>query len=242
MTERLRLVLRNEAGGATLTGGLVARLHEALASAGNAALVTIEGPGDADSFCDGLDLAAAAAGPVLGDVERFAALLAAIEAAPCPVVALVGGAARGGGVGIAAAADLVIASPRATFGLPEALLGLVPAAVFPVLARRVGLPRARLLAIGGAPLDAASARRLGLADEVADDLETALARHAARFARMDRRAVAAVKALAATHFAAPPGYADAAAARFADLVASPGTRARLARFAAGDAPWEEGGA
>lgn len=233
---RLRLLLYDGEGGRpALTPALVERLLRALEEARDAALVTIEGAPDA--FCAGLDLSGEGASEA--QVARFAALLQAIERAPCPVLALVDGPAQGGGVGIAAAADLVIASPRASFALPETLLGLIPAAVFPVVARRTGVPRARLLALGAPAISAAEALRVGLADEVALDPEAALARHAARFARMDRRAIAAVKALAAAHFAAPPGYGADAAARFRDLFASAPTRERLARFAAGDPPWAE---
>jgi enoyl-CoA hydratase/carnithine racemase len=151
----------------------------------------------------------------------------------------VDGPALGGGAGIAAAADLVIASPRATFALPETLLGLIPAAAFPPIARRVGVARARRLALGAPPLDAEEARLAGLADQVAVDLEAAADAHVRRFARLDPRAVGAMKTLVARHFAAPPAYAADARAAFVALLGSEATAGRIRRFAAGLAPWAD---
>ncbi len=245
---------QEEAGGITLTPARVERLRLAIGEESTATLVTIEGqPG---SFCAGLSLreslgsvshgrgppSSPASQSPAEEISRFEALLLAIERTARPVVALVDGPALGGGVGIAAASDLVIASPRASFALPETLLGLTPAAVFPVLVRRIGIARSRLLAVGRAPLSAEEALQWGLVDEVADDVEQALARHARRFRHMDLRAVGAVKALAATHFSTPPGYAEDAASRFAALFSSDETRDRLRRWAQGDSPWTDEGA
>jgi enoyl-CoA hydratase/carnithine racemase len=247
---RLRLAIRDEDGHARLTPGLVARLTTALRGAASARVITLEGAGAA--FCEGMDASALAcpsgpspdgSGDALEALDRFAALLQAIERAPQPVIALVDGAALGGGLGLAAAADLVLATPRAAFGLPETLLGLIPAMVFPVLVRRIGPASARRLALGAASVPAADALRLGLVDELTDDLDAALERHARRLERMDRRALAHVKALVAEHHAPSAAYLADAADRFRCLLGSPETRARLARFAAGDPPWvdEDGG-
>jgi enoyl-CoA hydratase/carnithine racemase len=209
------------------------RLAVALGERPEARLVTLEGEGDV--FCEGgaLDDAGEPA------PRRFAALLAALGRDPRPVVALVDGPAMGAGVGLAAAADLVLATRRARFGLPETLLGLVPAMVFPPLAQRIGVPRARLLALGTEPMSAEDAYRSGLVDEIADDLGAALLRHARRFARMDPQAVATLKALAADHFGAPPGYEVGAAAKLVALMARDETRTRIRRFLAGEAPWPD---
>ena len=241
MTLRQRLILRDDTAPGRLSALLIEDLVAALAEQTEARVVTLEGDGGV--FCEGFDLTLLAQ-PAAGDIgvtvlERFGALLDAIAATPRPVIALVDGPAMGGGVGLAAAADLVVATPRATFGLPEALFGLVPAMVFPVLARRVGAPQARWLALGAASLSASDAWRLGLVDELADDLETTLRRHLQRLSRMDPRAVAAVKAMAAAHDAAPASYRAHAAASFRRLRASDETRERINRFMAGDTPWPE---
>jgi enoyl-CoA hydratase/carnithine racemase len=211
----------------------VDRLIAALAGDVASRLLILEGEGGV--FCEGGAMDDAAE----PRPRRFATLLAALERDRRPVIALVDGAALGAGAGLAAAADVVIATPRATFGLPETLLGLIPAMVFPPLARRMGVPRARRLALGAAPLSAEEAWRCGLADEVSDDLEAALSRHCRRLLRMDPTAVAALKALVAEHFPAPPAYEDAAAARLLALMALPATRERIRRFLAGDTPWPD---
>jgi polyketide biosynthesis enoyl-CoA hydratase PksH len=118
-------------------------------------------------------------------------------------------------------------------------MGLIPAMVFPILARRIGVPRARLLALGAKPLSATVALQWGLVDEITDDLEATLAHYARRFARMDARALTGMKQLVTTHFAPPAGYMADAATRFYELMASPETRTRVRRFVAGEAPWPE---
>ncbi len=242
---RLRLSLKDPAGRSRLNPELILQLKSLLESPRDARLVTIEGmPG---SFCEGLDLellpldgdgqsASAWAEVVLQELE---ALLAAITYTPRPVVALVDGPALGGGLGIAAAADLVIASPRASFALPEAVMGLIPAVVFPFVAHRIGVARARLLALGSPPLDAAQALEFGLVDEIAEDLEQALDRYARRFIRMDSRAIGTLKKLFATHFEPSPQYQADALRSFSYLLGTQETRQRISRFYSGATPWDE---
>jgi enoyl-CoA hydratase/carnithine racemase len=172
-------------------------------------------------------------------LERFERLLRAIECASCPVIALVDGPAVGGGVALAAATDFVIATGQATFGLPETLLGVVPAVAFPVVARRVGAARARWMAISGATIDAAEAVRLGIADMVADEPETALARYLRRLSRLDPRSIAAVKRLTTLYHAEDETYKSAALQTFLQLLESAETQTRLRRFAMGLGPWPD---
>lgn len=240
MAARLRLTTRDELGHERLTASHVEHLLAALEGDSDATFVTLEGEGDA--FCQGLDLSEVVrpGGDVRRSLERYAALLRAIATTPRPVLALVGGPAMGGGVGLAAAADLVLATPRATFALPEALFGLIPAMVFPVVARRVGPAPARRLAMGAVTISAEEAWRLGLVDEVVDDLESAVTRYARRLDRLDPRAVAEVKAMSVVYETAPSTYHAHAASAFADLLATGNTRDRIRRFLAGDTPWPEG--
>jgi enoyl-CoA hydratase/carnithine racemase len=233
-------MIRDENGDARLNAALVERLLAELESDGEATLVTIESDGAA--FCDGMDLRSLVGptGAVAGTLVSFAALLSTIERTPRPVVALINGPARGGGVGLVAAADVAIAAPHATFGLPEALFGLIPAIVLPLLARRIGPARARWLAVSTLSITAEEALRVGLVDEVSTDLEAALARYTHRFERIDPRALAEIKAITA---ALRPAHADSedAATRFQRLASSEQTRERVTRFLAGDTPWPDTG-
>jgi enoyl-CoA hydratase/carnithine racemase len=212
----------------------IADLHRDVVAAVGDVLVLEGVPG---VFCDGgaLDAATSTEAAPL----RFAALLRAIETSPRPVVALVDGSASGGGVGLAATADVVLATTRSTFGLPETVLGLIPAMVFPVVARRVGLGWARRMALGLTTLSAVEAAAAGLVDEVVDDLDTALARLERRLGRLDLAALGAMKSLIASHFETPAGYDAAAAGALNERLRDPRVAARIRRFVDGAAPWEE---
>jgi enoyl-CoA hydratase/carnithine racemase len=245
VTGAVRLDLTGDPPRGFLSEPLVERLLSNFTGSAQVAAVVMEGTNG--TFCMGLDptvlLADGGTTPASdrsrSALERFGRLLDAVERAARPVIALVDGTAAGGGVALAAAADVVIASRRATFGLPETLLGVVPALAFPVLARRIGTSRARWMALSGATVDAMEAGRLGIADIVVDDLEAALDRCLRRLRRLDARSIAAVKRLAALHATESATYASAALQTFGELVDSPETQARLRRFAAGLAPWPE---
>jgi methylglutaconyl-CoA hydratase len=100
------------------------------------------------------------------DAERLARLLHLIATLPKPTVALVQGAAYGGGVGLIAACDIVIAAEGARFGLTEVRLGLVPAVISPYVIGAVGPRWARRLFLTAERFDAALAERIGLVHEV----------------------------------------------------------------------------
>jgi enoyl-CoA hydratase/carnithine racemase len=243
--DALRVDLAGEPPCGFLSEALVERLLSVAEGDNHARAIIIESRGA--SFCMGLD-----PGFLIGDggetpveqraraaLERFGRLLRAIECAACPVIAIVNGSAAGGGVALAAAADVIIATSRATFALPETLLGIVPALAFPVLAQRIGAPRARWMAISGVTVDAAEAVRLGIADVVVDDPEVTLGGFLQRLTRLDARSVTAVKRLASVYRAEHPKYESAALNTFGRLLESEETQARLRRFATGLAPWSE---
>jgi enoyl-CoA hydratase/carnithine racemase len=126
--------------------------------------------GEPGIFCRGLDLDAASEArydlePAL---EVFAALLLTIRRAPKPIVAVVDGEAVGGGVGLAAAADVVLATERACFALTEALFGILPATILPVLTERMRPQAARLMVLTAERYDAPAALRVGLVDRVVE--------------------------------------------------------------------------
>ena len=77
------------------------------------------------------------------------------------------GAARGGGVGLAAACDVVVASEDSSFALPELLFGLLPAVALPFLLDRISIQAIRLWALTGHSRSAAEAMADGLVDQIA---------------------------------------------------------------------------
>jgi methylglutaconyl-CoA hydratase len=133
----------------------------------------------------------------VADAIRLTELLRRIAGLSKPVIALVQGAAYGGGVGLVAACDIAIASEAASFMLSEVKLGLIPAVISPYVVRAIGARQARRYFISAERIDAAQAQRLGLVHEVvgADALEDAGARMLERLAANGRRAMAAAKDL-----------------------------------------------
>jgi methylglutaconyl-CoA hydratase len=123
-------------------------------------------------FCSGMDLAEAAGGAAQGQgVREFPELLELIWSAPKPVVAVVRGPARAGGVGLAAACDIVVAGASATFAFSEVRLGLVPAVISAVVLPRMVPHVAHRLMLTGQVFDADTAAAGGLVDLVVPDAD-----------------------------------------------------------------------
>jgi enoyl-CoA hydratase/carnithine racemase len=137
--------------------------------------------GAGGTFCAGGDLkgmesrnAAGGGGPeaTAASNRRFGALLELADALPKAVIAVIEGAAMGGGVGHVAIADWAIAERNAQIGTPEVTVGLVPAQIAPFLVARIGYTQARRMASFGLRLGAEEALRVGLVHELADGRET----------------------------------------------------------------------
>ena len=137
------LVIRG-AGGTFCAGGDFGRFRELMSTAA---------PADGDD-------------PIARFNRSFGAMLERLHACSVPTVAVVEGAAMGGGVGLAAACDFVLASSTALFGMPEVTLGLPPAQIAPFVASRLGHGAALQLMLTGRRIAAAQALSCGLADEV----------------------------------------------------------------------------
>jgi methylglutaconyl-CoA hydratase len=110
------------------------------------------------------------------DARRLELLLHTLDTLPKPTVALVNGAAMGGGVGLVAACDIAVAASHAVFALSEVRLGLIPAVIAPFVTRAIGERACRRYFLTAERFDAARARELGLVHEVAgaDALEATL--------------------------------------------------------------------
>jgi methylglutaconyl-CoA hydratase len=158
-----------------------------------------------DHFCAGADIneMRGAAHHTRARNEKSARAMAgvfhALYTLTKPTVACVHGAVRGGGVGLVAASDIVIAGHNATFRLSEVRLGIIPAMISPYMLAAVGARNARRYFTTGETFDAAEAHRIGLVhDVVADaDLPQRASDLLAHLLANGPHAVAAAKALIA---------------------------------------------
>jgi methylglutaconyl-CoA hydratase len=112
----------------------------------------------------------------LADARTTSGMFSALDALPCPVVGRVQGHALGGGVGLVAVCDVVVADRATVFGFTEVRLGIAPAAISPFIVRKIGQSHARALFVTGERFDAATAQRIGLVHKVVDgeDLDGAI--------------------------------------------------------------------
>lgn len=123
------------------------------------------------AFCAGVDVADHAPGRVDTMIHGFGRLFTRLRTLPVPTVAVVHGAALGGGTELALGCDMVLAASSARFGQPEIKLGVFPpiaAALFPHL---IGYQQAARLIFTGETISADEALRLGLVTEVSPDGE-----------------------------------------------------------------------
>ena len=103
------------------------------------------------------------------DAMGLAVMLKALHDIPALTVAIVEGAAMGGGAGIVAACDMAVAVKDAKFAFSEVKLGLIPATIAPYVIEAVGARTARALFLTGDVFDAEAAQWFGLVDQVLDD-------------------------------------------------------------------------
>lgn len=124
----------------------------------------ITGSGE-KAFCAGADISGFdfSADAVKQFIEEIVTFLASPESCSKPLIAAVNGMAFGGGFELAIACDFILASERATFGVPEIKLGLLPGFAVVRLAEMVGRPKAKEMSMLGDPVSADEAARLGIA-------------------------------------------------------------------------------
>ena len=153
--------------------------------------------------------------------RSFGAVLEAIATLPVPTLGVVRGSALGGGLGLAAALDRVIACEDAVFAMPEVTLGIAPAQIAPFVVRRIGAARAYWLMATAQRLDAHAALAAGLVDCVASagDLSSVVMQDIRALCGAEPAALRATRRLAIRSRDLPLGEAlDAAASDFATLL------------------------
>jgi enoyl-CoA hydratase/carnithine racemase len=194
----LRITLARPERRNAFDAALIARLHDAFSDVGDARAVVLTGAGP--SFCAGADVEWQRASIDLSfednvqDALRLHRMLEAVDRCPAPVIAGVQGYALGGGSGLAACTDVVVAAPDATFGFTEVRLGIAPAVISPFVLAKIAA-HARRYFTTGERFGAETALRIGLVDEVADDVAGAVARIVADVLRSGPAAVRAAKRL-----------------------------------------------
>jgi methylglutaconyl-CoA hydratase len=103
------------------------------------------------------------------DARAMALMFRAIDECPKPVIAKVRGAALGGGSGLVACCDIVVAAEGTAFGFTEVRLGIVPANISTFVLPKIGARAARRYFLTGERFDAARAKEIGLVHEVVPD-------------------------------------------------------------------------
>jgi len=183
---------------------LIAALAEAFTALGadpDVRAVVLDG--DGKTFCGGADVNWMRASLELDetanvrDAGAMSDMYRAIDRCPKPVVARVHGAALGGGAGLCAVADVVVAERETVFGFTETKLGIIPAVISPFVLAKIGPSHARRLFLSGERFDAERAQAIGLVHEVvgADALDGTVDAILDELASAGPRAVASAKAL-----------------------------------------------
>ena len=176
---------------------------ESIRPGGSARVAVLSGAGKV--FCAGADLAWMAKTVAYSheenvrDARALSRMFEALNRLPVPLIGRVHGAALGGGIGLAAVCDIVVAAEDAIFGFTEVKLGIIPAVISPFAIAKIGQSAARELFLTGARFSAARAREIGLVHSVADaaDLDRVVEKHVNDLLSSGPRAVTAAKALIA---------------------------------------------
>ncbi len=235
-----RLMLVRPVRHNALTGELCDALAAAAAGIdADAGVRAVVLAGEGPSFCAGGDLGwmreqlASPRATRIREARRLADMLQALNTLGKPLIGRVQGAALGGGVGLMAVCDTVVAAEDARFGLTEARLGLIPATIAPYVVARIGEGRARDLFVTARGFGAAEARAMGLVTTTAapEALDAALERVLAQVLTTAPAAAAAAKRLARS--LGPRIDAEvieATVERLADIWETPEAQAGIAAF------------
>jgi methylglutaconyl-CoA hydratase len=131
------------------------------------------------------------------DAMALSRMFAALDKLPIPLIGRVQGAALGGGAGLAAVCDIVVADDQAVFAFTEVKLGLLPGVISPFVLAKIGRSAARDLFLTGARFSAGRAREIGLVHAVVagDELDAAVGAYLKEILGAGPEAIAEAKAL-----------------------------------------------
>jgi methylglutaconyl-CoA hydratase len=200
--------------------------------------------GAGKTFCAGADVAWMAktvtytARENLQDATEASRMFAALDALPVPLIGRIHGAAIGGGAGLCAVCDIVVAEQGAVFGFTEVKLGILPAVISPFALAKIGRSAARELFLTGTRFSAARAREVGLVHAVVPpaELDLTVSQYVQEILTAAPEAIAAAKALIANVWGrsldeAMPITATAIATRRVSTEGQEGLRAFLEKRA-----------
>jgi methylglutaconyl-CoA hydratase len=171
----------------------------------------------------------------MADARKLADMLARLATLSKPSIARVHGAALGGGMGLASACDICIASAKAVFATSEVKFGLTPATISPYVLRAIGPRQAHRYFLTAERIDATRATQLGLVHELVEDeaaLDAKLAELTEAILQGGPQAQAAAKDLirAVAHQPVTEAVLDDTARRIAGLRATPEAKEGLSAF------------
>jgi methylglutaconyl-CoA hydratase len=169
--------------------------------------------GEGKAFCAGADLTwmskmvAYSREENERDALAMSAMFHALDTLPIPLIGRVHGAALGGGTGLAAVCDIVVAAEDAVFGFTEAKLGILPAVISPFAIRKIGISAARELFLTAARFSATRAQQLGLVHTVTSsaELDPAVDAYVRELLTSGPEAIAGAKRMIAAVAGHPPG-------------------------------------
>jgi len=200
--------------------------------------------GENGLFCTGMDfeevvenISAESPPPALS--SDYMALLKRFSSTSKIIVALLDGQVLAGGVGIAAASDIVVSTSRTHFALSEALWGLLPACVMPYLIRRIGFQKAYHMTLTTQTIAANEAKSIGLIDELNENLAESIRHLTLRLLRVHEETVADLKSYFRKMWIISEAMENTAIAELNRLVNKPRVINNIRHFIENQSfPWE----
>ena len=174
---------------------------DAIAQDDEVRVVVLGGAGK--TFCAGADLTWMASMASytheenVRDASAMARMYAAVDRLPLPLIGRIHGAALGGGAGLVAVCDVVVAEEGSVFGFTEVKVGILPSVISPYVLTKIGLSATRELFLTGMRFDAARAKEIGLVHSVvgADRLDARIYEYVQEFLSAAPEAIATAKEL-----------------------------------------------
>ena len=229
----------------TLNAALITELTNVICSTeNNSSLRFIILKGQQGIFCTGMDFKEMSQLDLGSNTaeefaEHYMGLLKQLASSSKIIISEINGKVMAGGIGLVAASDIVIATPRSQFSLSEALWGLLPANVLPYLIRRTGFQPAYFMTLTTQTIFAEEAKVLHLVDEVTEQTDEALRKHLIRCSRLSEQTVKDLKNYFRKLWIINENVEKLAVMELARLVQEPRVKNNIIKFIQeGKFPWE----